>query len=115
MANTEDRIISEQMDEESYDTSEPQEVNKAKKRAGRTRADRLKFIEAAMSMPQGRAWFYDLLVRCKVFSTPFTEDPYRTAFNCGASNVGLMCLDDIQTAAPQEYTVMISENKTRNN
>lgn len=109
--STVDRIVEANLQEESYDTSEPQEVNKAKKKAGRTRADRLKFIEAAMSMPQGRAWFYDLLVRCKVFNTPFQEDPYRTAFNCGMSNVGLMCLSDIQDAAPQHYIVMVNENR----
>lgn len=111
MSNTTDRITQEQDQEESYDTSEPLEVNKAKKKASRTRADRLKFVEAAMSMEQGRAWFYDVLVRCKVFNTPFQEDPYRTAFNCGMLNIGLMLLDDIQTSSPNQYSTMISENK----
>lgn len=112
MSNTADRINQDQDLEESYDTSEPLEVNKAKKKASRTRADRLKFVEAAMTMEQGRAWFYDILVRCKVFNTPFQEDPYRTAFNCGMLNVGLQILDDIQVSAPQGYTKMISENKS---
>ncbi len=98
-------------EEETYDTSDPQEVNRAKKRGSRTRADRLHFVGAAMTTPQGRSWFYDLLVRCKVVSTPFSEDIYRTAFNCGQQNVGLMVLSDIQDAAPKEYVTMINENR----
>lgn len=100
--------------EQTYDTSSPDQVNKARKKASRTRADRLRFVEAAMTMEQGRAWFYDLLLRCKIISTPYNDDPYKTAFNCGQQNIGLMVLDDIQTASPDNYNVMIKENKTRN-
>jgi hypothetical protein len=110
MANVEDRLIEQQDDEQAYDTSEPTEVNKAKKRASRTRADRLQFVGAAMTTPQGRAWYYDMLVRCKVINTPFSEDPYRTAFNCGQQNIGLQILSDIQDSAPNEYVKMITEN-----
>jgi hypothetical protein len=97
-----------------YDTSDKEQVNKVRKKYARTRADRLKFIEAAMSHEQGRAWFYDVLLFCKVFQGPFTDDPYKTAFLCGEQNVGLRILDDIQTAAPDNYNKMISENKTKN-
>lgn len=107
----ENQIIEEQ--ETQYDTSDPKEVNKQRKKAARKRADRLKFIEAAMQHEEGRAWFYDLLVYCKIFSTPFNSDPYITAFNCGMSNCGLRVLDDIQTAAPHRYLEMVTENKTR--
>lgn len=103
------------VEDESYDTSEPEEVNKAKKKAGRTRADRLEFIKAAMSVDQGRAWYYDFLIRCHIFKVPYvSESPYDTAFKCGELNIGLQVLDDIQTAAPNDYVKMISENKTRN-
>ena len=97
--------------EEQFDTSDPQQVNKAKKRAARTRADRLEFVNAAMQHEQGRAWFYDILVFCKVFQGPFCDDPYRTAFLCGEQNIGIRILDDIQTAAPDKYLQMIAENK----
>lgn len=100
--------------EETYDTSEPTQVNKARKRAARTRADRLQFVEAAMTTEQGRAWFYDILIRCKVMSTPYTDNPYDTAFKCGMQNIGLQILDDVQTAAPDDYMKMVRENKTRN-
>ena len=98
---------------EEYDTSDKEQVNKARKKASRTRADRLKFVEAAMTMEQGRAWFYDLLIRCHVFNTPFDEDPCRHAFRAGEANVGLMILSDIQESAPDNYTKMIRENKSK--
>lgn len=98
----------------SYDTSDPEKVNKARKKYARTRAHRLEFVAAAMTTEQGRAWYYDMLIRCKVLKTPYTSDSHDTAFRCGEQNIGLMILSDIQDAAPDQYIVMISENKTRN-
>ena len=100
--------------EKPYDTSDPETVNKARKKSALTRSDRLEFIKAAMSHSQGRAWFYDILVFCKVFNTPYDENPYNTAFKCGEQTVGLRILDDIQTVASDEYVTMIKEQKTRN-
>lgn len=102
-------IQAEDEQEVQYDTSDQEQVQKAKKRTARTRADRLEFVRAAMLHEQGRAWFYDLLVKCKVISTPFTDDPYRTAFKCGEQNIGLMILADLQDAAPDNYLQMVKE------
>lgn len=106
--------VQSELDEDSYDTSEPEQVNKARKKAGRTRADRLKFIQAAMSHEEGRSWFYDLLIRCHIFNRAFDPDPYVHAYKAGEVNIGLQILDDIQTAAPNNYINMISENKSKN-
>jgi hypothetical protein len=102
-----------EVEKEQYDTSDPIEVNKARKRSARTRADRLKFVEAAMTMPEGRAWFYDFLMRCHIFSTPFNEDPYIHAYRAGEANVGLQVLSDIQETAAQSYVLMVQENKSK--
>lgn len=104
----------EEAQDESYDTSDKEAVNKVRKKAARTRADRLQFVAAAMDTEQGRSWFYDLLLFCKVFRTPFDEDPYSTAFKCGEQTIGLRVLDDIQTANPDKYITMITENKSKN-
>jgi hypothetical protein len=98
----------------TYDTSDKEAVNRVRKKSARTRATRLEFVSAAMTTEQGRAWFYDLLVRCRVVSTPYIENSDKTIFNLGQQNVGLMVLDDIQTAAPDDYVLMITENKTKN-
>ena len=113
-----DPVLEEKLSDEqseSYDTSDKEQVNKARKRDARTRADRLEFVEAAMTTPQGRAWFYDLLARCHVVRTPFSaNDPYGTAFKCGEQNIGLQILDDIQTVSSDTYLTMITENKKKN-
>lgn len=97
--------------EQSYDTSDKEQVNTARKKASRTKADRLKFIAAAMTHEQGRAWYYDILSFCKIYSGCFADDPYRTAFLCGQANVGARILSDIQEAAPENYLQMLKENK----
>lgn len=99
-------------EEEFVDTADKEQVNKARKKSARTRAERLEFIKAAMSVEPGRSWFYDLLVRCRCFNQPFIAgDPHATSFRCGELNIGNMVLDDIQTAAPEDYLKMITENK----
>ena len=97
--------------EETPDTSDPKAVNTARKRAARKRSDRLKFIQAAMQHEEGRAWFYDILLFCRIFQSPYSSDPYQTYFQLGHQNIGLKILEDIQDAATKEYLSMISENK----
>lgn len=98
--------------EPPYDTSDKDQVNTKRKKAARTRAERLEFVKASMSFEQGRAWFYEQLTRLHVFQTPYLSgDPHGTSFRCGELNAGLMILSDIQDAAPQDYMKMISENK----
>lgn len=105
----------DEQSEENYDTSDPGQVNKARKRSARTRADRLKFVAAAMGHEEGRAWFYDILLRCHTFRMSFVAgDPHATSFKCGEQNIGFQILDDIQIAAPNQYIQMITENKNRN-
>lgn len=105
--------VSEPVSEDQYDTSDREQVNKARKKASRTRIDRLQFVEAAMTMEAGRAWFYDLLIRCHVFNTPFDDDPYRHAFRAGEANVGLQILKDIDEIAPDNYLKMVKECKSK--
>lgn len=100
--------------EEPVNTVDPKEINKARKKHARTRADRLRFVEAAMSHSEGRAWFLDLLNRCRVFNQPFVDgDPHKTSFRCGELNIGNQVLSDIQDAAPDKYIVMIQEGNLR--
>lgn len=113
-----DPIATNQAEEESaeaYDTSDKEQVNRARKKSARTRADRLEFVKASMSFEQGRAWLFDVLNFCHLFQNPFVaggEDGARaTDFKLGEFNIGLMILSDIQTAAPQDYLKMITENK----
>lgn len=98
--------------DESYDTSDNKQVNIKRKKAARTRADRLKFIQAAMQHEQGRAWFCDIINRCRVFDNTFYgEETHNTAFKLGEQNIGKMILSDVLEAAPEQYMTMMAENK----
>lgn len=106
-------IQAEDETREDYDTSDPKMVNKARKKAARTRADRLEFVKASMEFEQGRAWFFDILNRCRVFGMPYIAgDTHGTSFRCGELNIGNQILSDIQDAAPSKYITMIQENRS---
>lgn len=96
--------------EEPFDASDPAAVNRARKKAARLERERLQFIQEIMDKRHGRRWVHELLVKAKVFSTPFLHGSTDgTAFNCGAQNLGLQILADITLAAPDKYIVMMKE------
>ena len=98
--------------EKPYDASDPEQVNNARKKSGRRKKENLDFIRAMMTIPDGRKWAYEQLVKCNVFSTPFMHGSTDgTAFNCGMQNWGLQFLADITTSAPDKYVDMLKENK----
>lgn len=114
MVNQVAQTQAEEEAEVPYDTSDPIQVNKSRKKAARTRADRLEFVKAAMQHSQGRAWFFDVLKRCHLFTMPYVSgDPHATSFKCGELNIGNQLLMDIQDAAPDQYIVMITENRNK--
>lgn len=114
MSKTVDTVEATDNLEVPYDTSDKEQVNKVRKKAARTRADRLSFVEAAMTTEQGRAWFWDLLNRCHLFNRSFDPDPYSHAFKAGEVNIGMQIMDDIQTVGGDNYYKMVKEQKTRN-
>lgn len=110
-----DPIAENQAEEENerpYDASDPQAVNLARKKSSRRTADRLEMVKAMMELPRGREWMYNLLDSCFIFGNPFVPgQPDSTAFNLGMANVGKRILQDINTAAPDQYMLMLKEAK----
>lgn len=80
---------------------------------GKDRAKKkIEFIQAAMQRPDGRAWFYDLLVGSHCFRNPFSPtDDRHTSFNCGEMNMGLQILADLNTHCTRDYLTMMEENR----
>jgi len=100
--------------EKPYDASDPEQVNQARKKAGRKKRGTLEFVKAIMTVPQGREWMYDMLVICKVFGSPLVPgDTHYTYHNLGEQNIGKKLLQDINTSAPDEYVMMIKEANAR--
>lgn len=107
------RAEAELIAEKPYDAGDPEQVNQARKRAGRKKRDELDFMKHIMEMQQGRAWMYKLLEDCKCFGSPIVPgDPYFTYHNIGEQNIGKRLLIEINEAAPEEYVLMMREAKT---
>jgi hypothetical protein len=69
-----------------------------------------------LSEPEGRAYFYDLLVSCHVYSTSFATNALAMAFREGERSIGLKLGADIEEANPDALMLMLKEaNDERRN
>lgn len=106
--------IAEDDQDEPYDSSDPQQVNQAKSRAGRRKKARLDYIRTIMETTAGREWVYGLLLACDTFRTPFeATNEHGTSFRAGKQWVGLLVWADVTAAAPDLYPKMIDEANKR--
>ena len=95
-----------------YDAADPRAVNAAKKRASRERLEDLSVITEIMNSSRGRKWMYRWLERRFIFDNPFVpNDPYSGSFNMGMQNSGKETLIDVMEASPDNYVLMLKENK----
>lgn len=97
-----------------YDASNRKDIRRAEKDARLAERERLDYLKAAMSVPQGRAWFHDLLEFCHLFNDPFTGDALAEAYRKGERNVGLRLFSDIIAHCPDYYIQMMKEANARN-
>lgn len=106
--------MADSLDPKPFDAGDAAQVKDlirgAKSLALRRKEAVLKF----MSDKEGRAWFYDLLVRCHIYQNPFSTDPLRMAANCGEMNIGQQVLIEIEGADPQLYLLMLKEGNEKN-
>lgn len=96
-----------------YNASNRQDIRRAEKEARIAEVNRLDYLKAAMSVPQGRYWFHDFLEACHIFSDPFTGDPLREAYSKGERNVGLLIYSDIVAHCPDDFIRMMKEAHER--
>lgn len=107
------QIEAEDMAEEPYNAAEPEQVNEARKKAGRRKSKRLEVIALLMQHQDGRAWIYELLEDCQMFGNPIVQgDTHATYANIGAANFGKKIWQDIEQAAPDECSLMLKEART---
>ncbi len=100
--------------ETTYDSSDPEQVNEARKKSGRRKRANLDFVKAILTVPEGREWLYRLLLACDVFRQPWTRgDPDGTAFRCGKLDVGYQLLADAEKADPDGFNLMRKEGKEK--
>lgn len=105
--------------EQPYDSGDPQQVNEARKKAGRREKKRLTVIKALMQHKDGRAWVHELLEACDILGNPVEldatqkVDTHLTLYHLGEQNIGKKILMDIEEAALDEYFLMKKEAKER--
>lgn len=102
-----------QNSEESYDANNPEQINKARKKAGRAKSDDLEVVKAIMDLPSGRAWFYRILSRCGTFTAPAYNNQHDTDRGIGRQIVGHWILEDIMNSSPEKFWQMYKENRSR--
>lgn len=110
MADPREQEEQEPTPEQPFDASDPEQVNQRKRDAGRRVKANRQVVRNLLSTPQGRAWLYDVLAGCKVYSTSFIQgDPHATSFNEGQRNVGLRLTAEALAADPKNYLLMLQE------
>lgn len=100
------------LQDNGYNASDPEQVNKARKKSARARKEELDFIVAIMSNKAGRRWLFNLITTCNPFGNPVIPgDTHLTYHNIGAQNIGKKLLQDINEGAPKEYILMMQESR----
>jgi hypothetical protein len=70
-------------------------------------------VTTLMSSSAGRRFIYDLLDACHIYSTSYSDNASRMAFQEGERNIGLRLVAVIQRACPQRYNEMLIEANER--
>lgn len=97
-----------------YDPSEPRHVAIKRRQARADDQARLEFIQYIMGVANGRAYIYDLLVSCHIFTDSlFTPDAMSMSFSSGRHSVGQQIVAEIMAACPDQYVQMMREADAR--
>jgi hypothetical protein len=96
--------------ETPFDTSDPQQVNAARKKSARLERENLEFVKKMMADRNGRAWIYKILLACHLGGNPFVPGMAdSTAYKLGEMNIGNLIRMDIESAAPEQWVTMLRE------
>lgn len=100
---------------EEFDASDEKQVADAKATAGRRQKKLDSALSELLASPDGRLWFWDLLGKCNILSTPFRPgETDTTAFGCGEQNIGLQLVAQLSRVSPEAYVLMMKEQNDGN-
>lgn len=95
----------------SYDAGDKDQVGTRKIQAKVAEDSRLNGLKKIAADKDCRAWLCQFLLQSPPFTTPFHQDPYVTAYNCGAKVMPIQITDQLLTHCPTEYALMLKEAK----
>lgn len=99
-------------EEETYNAEDPKQYAAAKKKSDREKFERDEVIRLLMSKKEGRAWINYILVKADMYGDPIVRgDPHATYNNIGMANLAKLIWQDVESAAPESYLLMIKEAK----
>ena len=111
MADQIQTMEAEELDKKPFDASDPEAVNNARKKAGRKKAMERDTLKTLMEHENGRKLMFDS-VKCILSGNPvIPNEPYATYFNLGQEYRARHIFKEIVRIAPEEFAVMIEENK----
>jgi hypothetical protein len=94
---------------DSFDAGDPAQVRERNRDLRVAEKSRKDMIAAIMGLPQGRAYFHELLAFCSVGHSPFASNALIMAHSCGQMNVGLKVQADLMGTVPDLYLQMLRE------
>lgn len=91
-----------------YDANDASQVSAAQKEADDRDAD----LNYLMKEPRGRRWVYQLIHHtCHINRLSHVpQDTHSTAFHEGGRSVGLAVMEELRTAQPDKFLLMLKEN-----
>lgn len=97
------------VDQQPYDSSDPEQVEKAQEAAKLREAEMDKAVALLLDQPFGRAWLWRELEMAGIFRSTFSSDAMQLAFLEGQRNRGLWLLAQVTRINPEAYVLMMRE------
>lgn len=105
------KFEAERAAESQYDSSDPEQVNKARIAAGRREAEELNTLKTLAEYENGRALLFDF-VRCAISGNPYVPgNSDMTSYNLGQEHKARQLLRKLMIACPEDTVTMIEEHK----
>lgn len=95
--------------ENAYDASDPQQVEKQKRKEAIREKQNREVVAGLLSTPAGRNWMWGVLSDCHMFTNPYSTETHDTAFACGEMNIGQKLTAAIMRTSPDLYIQMLKE------
>lgn len=97
--------------DKSFDASDKEQVNEARKKSGRKKVKERETLQALMMYENGRKLMFDS-IKCILTGSPVVaQDTYSTFFNLGQEHRARHLFKEIVQVSPKEFVLMIEENK----
>ena len=93
-----------------YDSSDPEQVDKAEQAAGLRTLEQFRAVSVVLSTYEGRAFVWMLMQKTQVGQSAFAgELTHMTAYNMAHRDIGEWARNWVFTVAPERYTIMERE------